>query len=473
MKLDKTLLENLIELRDSNSYPFHMPGHKRHMEDTPLKDAYTLDITEIEGFDNLHDPKGILLKEMEYARELYGTKKTFFLINGSTVGILAAIFSCCKGGDTILMARNSHKSAYHGVALRNLQVDYLYPTVDETWGIAKGIAVEQVKEKLDKNPKIKAVFLTSPTYDGYVSSIKGIAAICHEKNIPLIVDEAHGAHFLFHERFPKSALEQGADLVIQSIHKTLPAFTQTALLHLQGNLVKLNDIEKFLKMFQSSSPSYVLMAGITECMHMLGEKKDILFSKQISALDQFYDAVKALQCLQMITGEEGEKDYSKILVSVKKAGINGRELSRILREEYALEMEMEAETYVLAISSCMDSLEGLERFQKALLEIDQKLRATTISKSIDVTDSIREEMLLSQKESIGEALEKDWEYTELDLAEGKESADFLNLYPPGIPFIVPGEVFQKELILKIHFLTEQGFLVQGLEQNKVKIVREK
>ena len=218
------LEQKLYDYAKSDYYPFHMPGHKRQLD--CRWNPYELDITEIDGFDNLHDPQGLILDSMNRAKRLYNTKETFFLVNGSTAGILTAVHACVKRRGKILISRNSHKSVYNAAALLELETVCLYPQQLEDWNLAAGLSVEEVKRGLDENPDAQAILVTSPTYDGFVSPIKEIADLAHKAGIPLIVDEAHGAHFPFSEKLPESALTQGADLVVQSLHKTMPALTQ-------------------------------------------------------------------------------------------------------------------------------------------------------------------------------------------------------------------------------------------------------
>lgn len=466
METKKGILDALEQLHHSEDYPFHMPGHKRNMTGSPLEKAYALDITEIDGFDNLHDPEGILKEAMERAARLYHTEKTFFLVNGSTCGILSAIFAAVPRNAKVLVSRNSHKAVYNAISLLNLEAVYLYPEIHEEWGIAKGITAAQVEKALEKEPEIVAVILTSPTYEGMISQCCEIAEVAHKAGVPLIVDEAHGAHFPFHERFPQSALEAGADLVIQSVHKTLPAFTQTALLHLQGNLVQLKDVERYLSTFQSSSPSYLLMGGIDACIRLVEKKEAGLWQEMFAGLDAFYKEVQGLKHIRVFRGEESRKDPGKLVISVKGTSYTGQELYERLLEEYHLQMEMAADTYVLAILTCMDKPEGFRRLAQALLEIDKSLEKR------EVLPRKETEGLISL-ETIGSALEKELEYLDLKEAAGKECGCFLNLYPPGIPLIVPGEVISEELVDTLIEYQKQGLKLQGLRGQKVAIAKSK
>ena len=232
------LYDKLKAYSESDFYAFHMPGHKRNKTLLGIELPYDLDITEIDGFDDLHHADGILKEEQERAARVFGAEESHFLVNGSTVGILSAIAGVTNKGDQILVARNCHKSVYHAIYMNELNPVYLYPRFDSELQLNIEISAEDVRRALNRYPQIRAVMMVSPTYDGIVSDVAEIAKAAHEKGLPLIVDEAHGAHFGFDPYFPKSANIYGADLVINSLHKTLPALTQTALLHVNGEMVK-------------------------------------------------------------------------------------------------------------------------------------------------------------------------------------------------------------------------------------------
>ena len=311
------LLERLTEYAGSDAYPFHMPGHKRREipDGIPggFPDPYGIDITEIDGFDNLHHAEGILKDAMDEAAAIYGADRSWYLVNGSTCGILSAVFATTENGGKILTARNCHKAVYHAICLNRLEAEYLYPEEITEFGINGGIRAEDVRKALEKDAmhcagnsgdvrgkitKIQAVLITSPTYEGVVSDIRVIADVAHEYGIPLIVDEAHGAHLEYADQchsFPKSALEYGADIVIQSLHKTLPCFTQTAILHVKGKLVDQDRISRYLSMFQTSSPSYLFMAGMERCIRYMdgdGRNEMIRYEKR---LERFMERMEGLQ----------------------------------------------------------------------------------------------------------------------------------------------------------------------------------
>ena len=314
------LFDKLANYGNSGIYPFHMPGHKR--QKTVDFNPYKIDITEIEGFDNLHHAEGVLLEAQKKAEKLYGSEESHFLINGSTAGILSAVSACAK--KTVLIARNCHKAVYHAALIRNLDVYYVYPEIQEEFMLNGGINPADVERSLEEHPEIEAVVITSPTYDGIVSDVKRIAEIAHAYGKPLIVDEAHGAHFGFSKYFPENSVHLGADIVIHSLHKTLPSYTQTALIHINGKLVDRQKVRMFLQMYQTSSPSYILMAGIDECIRYVEEQGTDAFDKFAERLDRIYKRAKEFRSIHLvdesIVGKNSIYDFdrSKLIFSVKK-----------------------------------------------------------------------------------------------------------------------------------------------------------
>ena len=387
MKKEELLIQRLKKYQKSEMYPFHMPGHKRaNGMDVHFPDPFSVDITEIDGFDNLHHPEGILKDSMEWAASLYGSDHTWYLVNGSTCGLLSAISAAVSHGGKILVSRNCHKAVYHGIYLNHLETVYVYPQQVPGLGIQGGILPEDVEKALKSEPDIQVVLIVSPTYDGIVSDVEAIAKIVHKAGLPLIVDEAHGAHFAYGDAFPKSALELGADAVIQSVHKTLPSLTQTALLHVKNNrpdggcYIDVKKIERYLQIYQSSSPSYVLMASIENSIFLMDQcRKEGKIAEFEAALLKMRKKLQKMKCLRLVeqdlAGTAGifDVDISKIVISVRNTGLNGEQLSEILRKKYHLEMEMCGADYVTAIAAIGDSEKGLKRLKKALIEIDQEL----------------------------------------------------------------------------------------------------
>ena len=491
------LLERLTEYAGSDAYPFHMPGHKRREipDGIPggFPDPYGIDITEIDGFDNLHHAEGILKDAMETVAAIYGADRSWYLVNGSTCGILSAVFAATENGGKILTARNCHKAVYHAICLNRLEAEYLYPEEITEFRINGGIRAEDVRKALEKDAmrcagnsgdvrgkitKIQAVLITSPTYEGVVSDIRAIADAAHEYGIPLIVDEAHGAHLEYADQchsFPKSALEYGADIVIQSLHKTLPCFTQTAILHVKGKLVDQDRVSRYLSMFQTSSPSYLFMAGMERCIRYMDRDGRNEMVRYEERLEHFMKRMEGLQVLEILDREICGKyrtvagwDPSKIVVSTMRAeDFHGEELAETLRRKYHLEMEMTAPEYVIAMTSLMDTEEGFERLGTARLEIDGALRRRMESGRKEKAASETPEGLESKlshpvrRMLICEAMDADTERTAFQDTVGKVSAEFVYLYPPGIPIIAPGEVFTDAIVEKIMAYKAAGLLVQG------------
>ncbi len=459
------LYDELIAYSQSDAYGFHMPGHKRNPElQKKLGDKlpFSYDITEITGFDDLHHPKGILLEAEQMAATLYGAEETHFLVNGSTVGILSAILGSTKKGDKILLGRNCHKSVYHALELNELSPVYLYPQYKDNGNLGGEISLEDVKKALKDHPDLGAVIIVSPTYDGVVSDVSSIAKLVHERQIPLIVDEAHGAHFGFHPYFPKRALDQGADVVINSLHKTLPSLTQTALIHVQGPYANRKQIRKYLHMLQSSSPSYVLMASMDACVRFLIEEGQEAFVEYAKLLKTTREALGQLEKLRIV--ETDHYDPSKLVICVDRADISSQQLSRRLWEDYHLEMEMTAGQYVLAMTSLGDDPKGMKRLVDALFAIDGGVEAAAESRNSSYQKKIKSlknrEVCLSPYQA-GElsGISRKWQQ-----AVGSISLEYAYLYPPGCPLLVPGERVLQETADMLQWYRREGFDIEGLEK---------
>lgn len=475
----KYLLDELENYRNSGIYPFHMPGHKR--KTTSFPNPYEIDITEIDGFDNLHHAKGLILEAQQRASALYGSKDCFYLVNGSTCGLLAAICAAIPKGGKALVARNCHKAVYHALFLNEIRAEYLYPEITES-GIQGQICVKQVEEALRKHSDADAVILTSPTYEGIVSDISGIAKAVHARKIPLIVDEAHGAHFGFDRGFPENAVRLGADAVIMSLHKTLPSFTQTALLHLCSDLISKEQVKRYLGIFQTSSPSYLFMAGMDACIRQLRNNGAELFLSFRKKLEQFYQDTADLKGLHVMRREDVsgraayDLDQSKLVIFTHRAKMTGEELHRKLLSDYKIQMEMVSDGYVLGMTSIFDEETGFSRLSRALHEIDNKIERNMdnkIEKQCD-GDFIRQMYpAVAAKFSIHEALKLPSEELSFREAAGRIAAEYLYLFPPGIPLIVPGEEITEELVRNLGICLDRGLCVEGFAdsaKSRIKIV---
>lgn len=480
MRQQDLLIHKLKEYAGSDMYPFHMPGHKR-TGDMGFPDPFTMDITEVDGFDNLHHPEGILKSSMDWAAQVYGADQTYYLVNGSSSGILSAVCGAVPRGGRILVSRNCHKSVYHGICLNQLKASYVYPQEIDGLGIQGGILPSDVDMMLKRYMDTQAVLIVSPTYDGVVSDIKGIAQVVHRAGLPLIVDEAHGAHFRYGEMFPVSALDLGADVVIQSVHKTMPSLTQTALLHIRNNrpdrgcYADQERIDRYIHMVQSSSPSYVLMASIENSIYQMERMDMEPYRREIMKLRE---RLKGMGCLRLvdtnIIGQYGihDLDVSKIVVSTRKSSLTGADLDRVLRREYHLEMEMCGADYVTAITTVMDSGEGLERLGDALTRIDSQL--TDAGYKPDGRSGNQKSvysMRCDTAMSMGEAMEEKMASVGLEDSAGCISGEFVYIYPPGIPIVAPGEWISRPILEVILEYRDKGLPVQGPADQSLRTIR--
>ncbi|WP_289301090.1 aminotransferase class I/II-fold pyridoxal phosphate-dependent enzyme [Sporofaciens musculi] len=466
------LYNRLREYSRSDYYGFHMPGHKRQLNMLGSEPAYAIDITEIEGFDDLHHAEGLLKSAQERAAKVYHGEETHFLINGSSVGILSAVAGVTKRGDTVLVARNCHKSVYHAIEMNGLNPVYLAPGFHASMQMNTEVFAEDVKAALKANPKIRAVVIVSPTYEGVISDVEAIVGAAHEKEIPVIVDEAHGAHFGFHPYFPENSNKKGADIVIHSLHKTLPSLTQTALLHINGNLVRREKVRRFIHMLQSSSPSYILMASIDSCIEMLENRRQELFEPYVRSLQALREELQALKGLKLVWTDR--YDPSKLVISGEDVGLTGKMLYRILLEKYHLQMEMAAGKYVLAMTTVGDTQEGFRRLSCALSEIDEENRRRgreSFQKTGNIPCLPAPDVVYNSSE-IEEMLEHFHE-TGVNRVEarlwrdsvGYVSVEYAYLYPPGIPLIVPGERVSQEAADMLQWYYEMGFSIEGLKRD--------
>ena len=465
MSLKEQLLSYTKEV-----YPMHMPGHKGGRYRL-IDDLYKVDVTEVPETDHLYQPEGILAESLAGLSEFYGTKKSVYLVNGSTVGILSAIGGLHQENDEILIARNCHQSVYNAVAMYHLQPKYIFPKMTQ-WGITGGIDPEDVKQVLAANPRIVSFVITSPTYDGFLSDIGRIKAICKRYNVLLVVDEAHGSHLPFSNGFPASAIEQGADVVIHSLHKTMPVVTGAGMLHLNLPVEEEKAIMSFLGKLQTSSPSYIMMAQMDACIKELGNNEK-LWKELVGNIEAVNKSLKKMKKLYALTGyvspEEGivAMDQLKSIILTKGVRENGHDLFSRLRSHHQLQMELSDEIHALGIITLADSKKALNRYGKALLSVDKRFKKADGSQRtyrLPMTSSTKMmpyEVALQKKEAV---LLKD--------AADRISASMITPYPPGIPALVAGELFTEEMIQHIEDWLEKGIDVLGMESGYVLVVKD-
>lgn len=412
------LYEELKKYGKSGAYSMHMPGHKGKI--------CALDITEISDFDNLANPTGILKELEENWAKVYGAKTAHISVNGSTGAILSAICGIINKGDKIIMARNCHKSVYNAAELMEAKCSYIFPDYDET-GIAKGIKKDAVEEAISKNPDARLIIITSPTYEGVISETEGIIKACHKNNIPVLIDMAHGAHLKFMGK--EERVYKEADAVAISLHKTLPSLTQTALLLLNGKRIDKKRIKEKLNVFNTSSPSYILMSSVSGCLDEVQNEES--FDTYKKNLEGFYKETASLENLEI----KAQEDKGKIVISTAKTNISGKTLLKRLRDEFKIELEMAYDNYALAMTSVCDNNKAFKKLKKALFKIDKELKEEETKPVVYPTPK------QTKKKPSGEK-----ELVPLSKAEDRICADYLWAYPPGVSIIAPNEVIDSATI---------------------------
>ena len=473
----ETLYEGLLAYTRQDIYPFHMPGHKRNPTFQPPA-LLGMDITEIPGADNLNHPDGVLRRLQERFAHLLGAEESLFTVNGSTCGNLAAITAVCGGGK-LIMARNAHRSAYGALALTDVQPVYVQPCLTP-YGFCGGVPASAVISALDANPDACAVFITSPTYEGIVSDVPAIANAAHARGIPLVVDEAHGAHFALHAAFPKGALACGADIVIHSLHKTLPFLSQTALLHMQGKLVNRERVRQMLSILQTSSPSYLLMAQADYALSRLERDGGALLEAYVEGLNGFRREAALLSGIRLLQkdwiaaseptaraknerfersplqAQHHDLDPGK-LVFLTPDSLPGAVFEDKLLSVYKLQLEMSGQRHAIAMTSPADTPEGFARLQAALHAIDK-----TIDNPVHTSVTSINAPLGKAACTIRQALRLPTENVPLTEAENRIAAAFLIPYPPGIPAAAPGERLSPAVLSHIRLCVQNSIPVLGL-----------
>lgn len=470
--------------------PFHMPGHKlgRGIPDVFLPEIEKLDLTEIPGMDNLHSPFGAISEAQELAAAAFGAKESFFLVNGSTVGLQTAISAVCRHGQKLIVGRDSHRAVINGMLLSGAQPCYLLPEYYETFGIHTGYSMKALKKALLDAPDAVGVLITRPNYYGVCSNIREIAEIVHMHNKVLIVDEAHGPHLVFNARLPECALEAGADLCIQSAHKTLPAFTQGAYLHIGSDRIDRDRIRYFLDMYQTTSPSYIIMA-------YLDIARDIMQKKGKNMLDGLLDSIESctadlgeISLLGHNNIPGFEHDKTRITANVSGLGMTGYIAEKILMEKYKIQVEMSDLKNIVCIATVADDRQTIEHLFSALSTLGRHAGSKdrdscNLQASATETDALRNTGLLNlpdfrrltlpeQMMEPQEILDAQIDRIPLEQAEGRISRDIISPYPPGIAFVCPGESIRRETIAYLREIIQAGGMVQGIgEDDTVEVIR--
>ena len=461
------ILNKLDELKNNDLVSFHVPGHKMGKifkklgyEDTMQK-IYTLDTTEIDGTDNLHNAKEIIKNSQDRASKVFNSDKTIYLINGTTCGIEAAIMSVCPPKSKIIVNRDCHQSVINGCILGDIEPIYISSKVCKKTNIIMGVDVEETKSVIDQNLDAKAIILTYPTYYGKIFDLKSICDYAHSKNMIVIVDEAHGAHLQLSDELPKSAIEQGADIIIQSIHKTLPAFTQSSMLHIKGNRVDINKIKTILRFLESSSPSYMLLTSLELAVDIYDKYGNELMNNLINYIDNFKGKFKNNENIII----DNNMDKTKIFISLKKLGITGYDLDSILREKYKIQVELSNYYGVLLICTIGNEKEDFIRLEKSIEDLLLNITKKKILEDTNYPEIIPEKVLNPR-----DAFYSNKKTVKLEESIGKISGEYIIPYPPGISLISPGEIITQEIITYIQQGVKSGMIVSGIKDVNLKYI---
>lgn len=479
MKKEVGIKQFLMEHADGNPVSFHMPGNKgeniyrKYGYGDFLDHIVDYDITEIPGADNLFQNEGIILETMKKYKKLYGSRKSYLLINGSSCGLIASILSIANRGDKIAIARNSHKSIFNAIILGGLNPVYIYPDILEDEGISGVINPKTVKGIIEENEEIKAVVIPSPNYYGICSDIEEIAKICHENNVILIVDQAHGAHLKFMHKFagelgedyPMAAEDSGADIVVTSTHKTLASFGQTAILNVMSDRINLMNLEDRLQQIESSSPSYILMASLDINADLILEHGKELMTEWAENIEYFYSSAYSIPGLEMVLSEG--LDGTKINIDMSAYGMTGHDLEKYLNHK-GIFPELVTGNIVMCMTGIGNTREDYDRLLKALVEIVTKNKMVMLTRE-EVKSAMGDETPWTKKLRM-KKIPTEKETIDIKDAAGRVCASSIIPYPPGIPICCPGEVITKELIDYVLDIKAKDEIVIGLNEKHQIIV---
>lgn len=470
------LFDALKEYDKRQVIPFDVPGHK-HGKGIPEFAEFVgnkvleIDVNSMKSLDNISSPISVIKEAEELMADAYYSDHAFFLVNGTSAGVQAMIMSVCNPGEKIIMPRNAHKSAINGLILSGAIPVYVQPETNDRLGIAMGVSVESVERAIAKNPDVKAVFLINPTYYGAISDIKAIIKIAHKHGMAVVVDEAHGAHFGFHDELPPGAMELGADMAAVSLHKTGGSLTQSSVLLLNEGFIDKNHVKTILNLTQTTSASYLLMSSLDVARKMLVVRGKEVFSKILGLTRWAREEINKINGLyafgKELVGEPGvcNFDETKLGINVAGLGITGFKAYDILRDEYNIQVELGDVFNILAVVSVGDDETSLKMLIDALRDMSQKYKSSEMKfgkvtlENPEVIVSPRDAFYASKK------------FIRLEDAEGEISGESIMAYPPGIPIVTPGERISCEMINYIKYIKNQHSLITDTEDPNVKYIK--
>lgn len=466
--MKRPIINELSEIINKDLISFHVPGHKlgkiydRLGYTSIIEKIYKMDTTEIIGTDNLHSPEGIIKKSQQRASEAFKSDQTYYLINGTTCGIQAAIMAICSPKDKLIVNRDCHQSVINGCILGDIKPVYVNSNINKENNIINGVNIDEVISVIDNNLDAKAILLTYPTYYGCIYDLKTICDYAYNKNMIVIIDEAHGAHLGLSDKLPQTALEQGADIVIQSTHKTLPSFTQSSMIHTKGNRVDNNRLEVNLRMIQSSSPSYTLMASLELAVDIYINNGKELMNNLLLNIYKFKNSIKNKIPMNIYN----DYDKTKIFIESKKLGLTGYKLEEVLRDKYNIQVELSNYYGVLLICTIGNISKDFDRLEEALIDIYNKC-----SDEIYIEEIIYPKDIPIQALTPREAFYKPKKSVKIYESIGKISGEYIIPYPPGISLLSPGEIISKDIIDYILYCSKKGMSINGIKDSSLEFIQ--
>ncbi|MGN7398681.1 aminotransferase class I/II-fold pyridoxal phosphate-dependent enzyme [Cytobacillus praedii] len=478
-QLETPLFSGLLAHAKKNPVQFHIPGHKKGNGMDPDFRAYigdnalAIDLINIGPLDDLHQPKGIIKSAQDLAAEAFGADRTFFSVQGTSGAIMTMVMAVCGPGEKIIVPRNVHKSVMSAIVFSGATPIFIHPEIDKDLGISHGITTESVAKALEQHPDAKGVLVINPTYFGISADLKEIVEIAHSYEVPVLVDEAHGVHIHFHDDLPLSAMQAGADLAATSVHKLGGSMTQSSILNMKGNLVSAKRVQSILSMLTTTSTSYLLLASLDVARKQLAINGKELIDRTISLAQSIRQQVNEIEHLTCV-GEEileskaaFDYDPTKLIISVKELGLSGFDVEVWLREKYNIEVEMSDLYNILCIITPGDTEKEADILIQALKELstERHSKPKTIEAQVLLPDI--PVLALSPRD----AFYAETELVPFDESEGRIIAEFIMVYPPGIPIFIPGEIITKDNLLYIKKNMEAGLPVQGPEDYDFKYLR--
>lgn len=475
------LFTGLLNHAKRNPIQFHIPGHKKgrgmdpEFRDFIGENALSIDLINIGPLDDLHHPHGMIKEAQQLAAEAFGADHTFFSVQGTSGAIMAMILAVCKPGEKVLVPRNVHKSVMSAIIFSGAVPVFIHPDIDPVLGISHGITTQSVSKALEQHPDAKGLLVINPTYFGISANLKEIVRLAHSYDIPVLVDEAHGVHIHFHDRLPLSAMQAGADMAATSVHKLGGSLTQSSILNVRGNLVSPERVQSILSMMTTTSTSYILLASLDVARRRLAIQGHELAEQAIhlaeSARKQINE-IPDIHCVgREILGTPATYDYdpTKLIISVKELNISGYDVEVWLREKHNIEVELSDLYNILCIITSGDRDDEVQILISALRELSglHQESIKNIHKAIPVSVPGIPVLSLSPRD----AFYAETESIPFEEATGRIIAEFVMVYPPGIPIFIPGEIITQENIDYIFENIDAGLPVQGPEDESLKMIR--